>query len=84
MESWRVEDGDGRSQVCGKFSSEALAHHLLLFTQFLGPINGRSLFRCCGMPPLTLSKSRTSPQLHLPREWLQFLQLREGDMTFSP
>lgn len=61
MEIWRVEGGDGHGQVWGKFSLEVLAHPLLLSTQFLGPINGRSLFRWCGMPPLTLSKSRSPP-----------------------
>lgn len=60
MEIWRVEDGDGHGQVWGKFSSDALTPHLLLSTQFLSPVNGRSLFRCCGMAPLTLAKSRTS------------------------
>lgn len=79
MEIWRLEDGDGHSQVWGKFSPEALAHHLLLSTSFLGPINGRSLSRCCGMPPLALGKSRTSPQLHVPKKWLEFLQSREGE-----
>lgn len=49
MEVWRVEDGDGHGQVWGKFLPETLAHHLLVSTQFLGPIKGRSLSRCCGI-----------------------------------
>lgn len=50
---------DGQGQVWVKFSPEALAHPLLLSTQSLGPRNGRSLSRWCGIPPLTLSESRS-------------------------
>jgi len=66
------------SQVWGKFSPEALGHHLLLPPSFLGFINMRSLSRCCGLPSLTLGRSRASPQLHLPRGWLRFTCSQEN------
>lgn len=60
------------SQVWGKFLLEALGHHLFLPPSFLGFINVRSLSRCCGLPPLTLRRSRASPHLHLARGWVGF------------